>query len=176
MTRWKASSEKETMSSSTNLSHLIEKKICRKFVHGAYNNTGTIETDCDTSESNFQNIFTEPNLKNSTKNKKDNSSVSVLKTDTAEGFCEDLTKMQGNEGSKGNTPQNEDEENVQSSITVESLDEIDYFDSDEEHLETCSFRFDEYNVLDEFDKFPGKSGFKGGRYSELKFYKWVHLF
>ena len=164
------------MSSSTNLSHLIEKKICRKFVHGPYNNTGNIETDCDTGESNFQNIFTEPNLKSSTENKKDNSSVSILKTDTAEGFCEDLTKRQGNGGSKGNTSQNEDEDDVQSSITVENLDEIDYFDSDEEYLETCSFRFDEYNVLDELDKLPGKSGFKGGRYSEISFYRWVHLF
>ena len=48
---------------------------------------------------------------------------------------------------------------------TDAVDEVDYFDSDEEYLETHGLQFDEINSPDEYDEYFRPLHSRGGRYS-----------
>ena len=167
------------MASGTNLSHLIEKKICRERIHGAYDESGWIKTDIDNGEYHFENIFTGSSLNDTTENKEEISDVSDSKNDLSECNCEELTNMKSREKKvgralKNESPNDHDEHDYRTTdrnpnTTVDTRDEVDYFDSDEECLETRGLGFDEIDVLDEYDEYFMPPASRGGRYSEYIF-------
>ncbi|XP_022296749.2 uncharacterized protein LOC111106385 isoform X2 [Crassostrea virginica] len=164
------------MASSTNLSHFIEKKICRNRIHGAYDESRRITTENDYGTYHFENILTGRDLNDATDNKVEISGVSVSKNDLAETFCEDLTKGKSKKENNGLSLQNESLRGIEdhddkttdgsSNTTVDTRDEVDYFDSDEEYLETHCVRFDEIDPLDQCDEYFMPPASRGGRYSD----------
>lgn len=163
-------SEKVLMASGTKLSHLIEKKICRELIHGAYDESGRIKTDNDSDEYHFENIFTGPSLNDTTENKEEVSDVSDSKNDLSECNCEELTRKVGR-ALKNESPNDHEEHDDKttdrnSNTAVDTRDEIDYFDSDEEYLETRGLGFDDIDTLDEYDEYFMPPASRGGRYSE----------
>ena len=163
------------MASSTNLSQLMEKRICRELIHGAYDESGRIKTNNDNGGCNFENIFTGPIINATTENKEEISEVSDSKNELAQTFCEDLTNRKSNEDKNGlnmydestNGIADQDDKTADrtSNTMTDTRDEIDYFDNDEEYLETCGLRFDEIDVPDEYSEYFRPLDSRGGRYS-----------
>ena len=73
--------EKVLMASSTNLSQLMEKRICRELIHGAFDESGRIKTNNDNGGCHFENIFTGPIINYTTENKEEISEVSDSKNE-----------------------------------------------------------------------------------------------
>ena len=163
------------MSSCTNLSYLFEKKIFRKLILGTYDEPGLKETNND--ECNFGNVFTGPDPNDTIENKEDVSEVSISKIDLSQTICEvcEVLTQKSNEEFNGMSLKNEnptndnedhEDETANRNVLEDTRDEVDYFDSDEEYLETYGVRFDEIDVLDENDEYFMPSATRGGRYSE----------
>ena len=118
-----------------------------------------IKTNNDNGGCNFENIFTGPIINATTENKEEISEVSDSKNELAQTFCEDLTNRKRNEDKNGLNKYDESTNGIAdqddktadrtSNTMTDIRDEIDYFDSDEEYLETCGLRFDEIDVPDE---------------------------
>ncbi|XP_062596773.1 uncharacterized protein LOC134258254 [Saccostrea cucullata] len=174
---------------SKNVSHLIEKEVWTRALQGTWNNDDSNLKEDGEEETFYENSFTEvknhghtnedltpkapawnvdfvTSEKNSVKNSSENTDSDASeklrkmtlrnnKDDPSSPEC--LSSVSNKEDRKG--------EKLRKETTDKSIDEVDYFDSEEEYMETHGQKYDERNPLDFFEGLshrPLQSRYSGG--------------
>ncbi|XP_062596832.1 uncharacterized protein LOC134258320 [Saccostrea cucullata] len=169
---------------SVNISQLIEKQVWTSVFKRTWNNNEVDLTKDGDKEIVFENSFTEVKhdeylntdhtlnipFKNSDfltsrKNTSENgvfvTSEKTLSDKMSENNEQDSSRLKRLSSSG---PTKEGNMELLEELYDKNVDEIDYFDSDEEYMETHGQRYDERNIMDPFEEYSQKP--LKGRYSE----------